>query len=41
LPAGSGVSPSRRQSSILGLALVPLTIAVALGALSIVDAGAF
>jgi arsenical pump membrane protein len=37
---GVGAKPSLRLSSLLGLALVPLTIAVALGALAIVDAGA-
>ena len=38
---GAGAEPSLRLSSILGLALVPLTIAAALGALALVDAGAF
>ena len=37
---GVGARPSLRLSSLLGLALVPLTIAAALGALAIVDAGA-
>ncbi len=38
---GAGAAPSLKQSSILGLALVPLTIAAALGALALVDASAF
>ena len=37
---GVGAEPSLKLSSLLGLALVPLTIAAALGALAIVDAGA-
>ena len=38
---GAGAEPSLKQSSVLGLALVPLTIAAALGALALVDASAF
>jgi arsenical pump membrane protein len=38
---GAGAQPSLKQSSVLGVALVPLTIAAALGALALVDPGAF
>jgi len=36
-----GAQPSLKQSSLLGLALVPLTVAAALGALSLADPRAF
>jgi arsenical pump membrane protein len=38
---GAGAQPSLKTSSMLGLALVPLTIAAALGVLAVVDASAF
>jgi arsenical pump membrane protein len=38
---GVGAQPSLKTSSVLGLALVPLTIAAALGMLALVDASAF
>jgi arsenical pump membrane protein len=38
---GAGARPSLARASLLGLALVPLTIAAALGALRLTDAGAF
>ena len=38
---GAGAQPSLKTSSVLGLALVPLTIAAALGMLALVDASAF
>ena len=38
---GLGAQPSLKVSSLLGLALVPLTIAAALGALALADPGAF
>lgn len=38
---GAGVRPSLRLSFLLGVALVPLTMAAALGALALADPGAF